>query len=196
MSIDPAVQTVATNASTETVESPQRLVVVGHVDHHRYDGRYHAYAAYAREIEIWADLFPEVVIAAPCLDTEPSGDTAPIDRDNVTMYPLTGLPGGSVGARLLAILQLPMLFWKLARVMRRADAVHVRLPGNVGLVGTLVAPLVCRNLVAKYTGQWNGFPGEANSWKFQRWLLRSRWWTGVVKVYGPKLTKSPKVVSM
>jgi hypothetical protein len=41
--------------------------------------------------------------------------------------------------------------------MRSADAIHVRCPGNLGV---LLAPLFTRRLVAKYAGQWNGHHGE------------------------------------
>jgi hypothetical protein len=37
-----------------------RLLIVSHVVHYRTSDGYHAYSAYAKEIEIWADLFPDV----------------------------------------------------------------------------------------------------------------------------------------
>jgi glycosyltransferase involved in cell wall biosynthesis len=60
----------------------------------------------------------------------------------------------------------------------------VRVPGNIGLIGTVLGPLFSRRLVAKYAAQWQPFPGEPASVKFQRWLLKSRWWRGPVTVYG------------
>jgi glycosyltransferase involved in cell wall biosynthesis len=68
--------------------------------------------------------------------------------------------------------------------MWQADAIHVRCPGNLGLVGSIMAPLFSRRLVAKYAGQWNGYPSEGWSNRLQRFLLRSRWWRGPVTVYG------------
>jgi glycosyltransferase involved in cell wall biosynthesis len=89
-----------------------------------------------------------------------------------------------VAAKLKQILQLPLLVWQLSKAMRRADAIHVRCPGNLGLLGVLLAPLFSRFLVAKYAGQWKAFRGEAATFKFQRALLRSSWWRGPVTVYG------------
>jgi glycosyltransferase involved in cell wall biosynthesis len=68
--------------------------------------------------------------------------------------------------------------------MRGAEAIHVRCPGNLGLLGILLAPLFSRHLVAKYAGQWTGYPGEPLTVRWQRALLRSRWWRGPVTVYG------------
>jgi glycosyltransferase involved in cell wall biosynthesis len=68
--------------------------------------------------------------------------------------------------------------------MARADAIHVRCPGNLGLIGLVLAPAFSHRLVAKYAGQWNGFAGEPWTGRLERFLLRSRWWRGPVTVYG------------
>jgi len=41
----------------------------------------------SREIEIWADLFDEVIIAAPVRTEEPTGFAVPINRRNVSLSP-------------------------------------------------------------------------------------------------------------
>src|SRR5207302_4620384 len=56
-----------------------RLAVVSHVVHYQKRRALYAYAPYAREVEVWADLFREVVIAAPCRNDVPPGDCAPLD---------------------------------------------------------------------------------------------------------------------
>jgi glycosyltransferase involved in cell wall biosynthesis len=172
----------------------RRLCIVSHVVHHRHGGAIHAYAPYAREIEIWADLFPEVDIAAPCVDGPPPGDAAAIDRPNVRMAPQPRTGGDTPGAKLRQILMLPLLAASLAGALRRADAVHVRCPGNLGLLGVLLAPLVSRRLIAKYAGQWTGFPGEAWTVGLQRRILGSRWWRGPVTVYGSWPDQPPWIV--
>jgi glycosyltransferase involved in cell wall biosynthesis len=74
--------------------------------------------------------------------------------------------------------------WGLARAMRSADAIHVRCPGNLGLIGAILAPLFSRRIIAKYAAQWNGGDGEPLSARLQRAILRSNWWKGPVTVYG------------
>ena len=68
--------------------------------------------------------------------------------------------------------------------MKKADAIHIRCPGSFGLAGALLAPLFSPRLIAKYAGQWNGYPGEPATVRLQRAVLRSRWWRGPVTVYG------------
>lgn len=162
----------------------ERLLVVTHVPHYRHAGKLYAYSAYARELDIWAELFPQVLIAAPCADAAPPGDTEPFTQSNITLIPQRETGGNTLRAKLWQCALLPWLGWDLLRALRQADAIHVRCPGNLGLLGAALAPLCSRYRIAKYAGQWTGYPGEALTVKLQRALLRSRWWGAPVTVYG------------
>lgn len=181
-----------------TTSSPAgvgRLLVVSHVRHYRHRGCLYAYTPYAREIEIWAELFPQVTIASPCVDGPPEADCSPIARPNVSIVPQLETGGTTRGAKLRQVLTVPRHVWRLTGLMREAEAIHVRCPGNLGLLGVLLAPLFSRRLVAKYAGEWGGHPHEAWTWRLQRWLLGSRWWRGPVTVYGRWPKQPSHVVS-
>ncbi|HMY73058.1 MAG TPA: glycosyltransferase family 4 protein, partial [Blastocatellia bacterium] len=75
-----------------------------------------------------------------------------------------------------------------------ADAFHVRAPGNIALVASLLVPLFQKRLVAKFAGQWIGAPGEARTVRWQRAILKSRWWRGPVTVYGDWPNQPPHIV--
>ena len=166
------------------MNSPRRLLVISHVLHYRQEGNLYAYGPYAREIDVWADLFPEVVIAAPCRDEKPPGDSIAFTKPNISIAPQREAGGDDWRAKVEQVLMLPSLVHDLSRAMRSADAIHVRCPGNLGVLGVLLAPLFSRRLVAKYAGQWNGYPGERLALRLQRSVLRSFWWGGPVTVYG------------
>jgi glycosyltransferase involved in cell wall biosynthesis len=176
------------------VRWPNRLLVVSHVIHYRDGGQVHAYGPYAREIDIWADLFSEIVIAAPCRVEPPPGDCLPFRRPNITIAPQPEMQGVTWQARLRQAVTLPRVVSGLARAMWQADAIHVRCPGNLGLLGSIMAPLFSRRLVAKYAGQWNGYPGEGWSNRLQRFLLSAAWWRGPVTVYGQWPGQPPHIV--
>jgi glycosyltransferase involved in cell wall biosynthesis len=161
-----------------------RLLITSHVIHYSYEGRLYAYGPYAREIDLWADLFASVVIASPCVNGKPPADCLPFERNNISMHPQKRAGGESFGAKLRLLASIPAMALGLARAMRQADAVHVRCPGNLGLLGVLLAPLFSRRLVAKYAAQWNGGDYEPFSARLQRAILRTRWWRGPVTVYG------------
>jgi glycosyltransferase involved in cell wall biosynthesis len=161
-----------------------RLLIISHVVHYQHDRKIHAYGPYAREVDIWAELFSEVLIAAPFHIEAPADDCCAFNRSNISLVPQRETGGTSIAARARQIVSLPAMVWDLVSAMRKADCIHVRCPGNLGLLGAVLAPLFSRRLVAKYAGQWIDYPGEPRTAKFQRWLLSSRWWRGPVTVYG------------
>jgi glycosyltransferase involved in cell wall biosynthesis len=162
----------------------QRLLVVSHVVHFQHAGELYAYGPYSREIDIWADLFPEVIIAAPCRRAKPPGDCLPFCRPNIAIRPQRETGGPGLGAKLHQLMMLPHLVGGLGVAMWNADAIHVRCPGNLGLLGAALAPMFSSYRVAKYAGQWNGYDDEPATVRAQRALLASAWWGGPVTVYG------------
>ena len=175
----PTTQSLAPNSRFR-----EKLVIVSTVVHYKSDGKLYAYAPYAREIEIWADLFDEVLIAAPCHEQTPPGDCALLDRQNLSIAPQRELGGETMLAKAKLLFTVPLLSYELAAAIRQGDALQVRCPGNLGLLGSLLGPLFSKHRVAKYAGQWNSGPNDAWSNRFQRAVLRSRWWDSPVTVYG------------
>lgn len=170
------------------------LVVVSATYHHRHDGQIWAYAPYARELAVWADLVPDLLVVAPEVEQPPPADTAPIERANVRLHSLPATGGETLLAKVRQVLALPRLTMLVARSLRQADAAHVRAPGNIALIGLVLAPLFSRRLVAKYAGQWVGYPEEPSTVRLQRALLRSPWWRGPVTVYGDWPDQPDKVI--
>jgi glycosyltransferase involved in cell wall biosynthesis len=173
---------------------PNTLSIISHVVHYASNDQLFAYGPYAREIDIWADLFPRVIIAAPCRYETPPGDCLPFTRSNIFIEPQKETGGETLRAKLKQIVSLPTLAWRLVRTMRRADAVHVRCPGNLGLLGVILAPLFSRHLIAKYAGQWSQYSGEPWSFRLQKKILRSGWWRGPVTVYGRNSDQTPNII--
>ncbi|HEX9886190.1 MAG TPA: glycosyltransferase family 4 protein [Longimicrobiales bacterium] len=176
------------------MSSVRRLCVVTHVIHYVHEGRLYAYGAYAREIEAWARLFPEVVLAAPRSDEPPPGEARALAADNITLDPQPSWGGVGLGAKIRGALKVPVAAVGLWATARRCDALHIRCPGNLGLLAALLGRLLARRRVAKYAGQWGHYEGEPATFRFQRWLLRSRWWGAPVTVYGTWPGQPPHVV--
>jgi glycosyltransferase involved in cell wall biosynthesis len=171
-----------------------RLVIVSHVTHYRFGNQLFAYGPYAQEIDLWADLFRQVTIAAPFRQEAPPGDCLPFTRNNISIAPQIEAGGETLGAKIKLACVAPRLMVDLARAMWRADAIHVRCPGNLGLLGAVLAPLFSKRLVAKYAAQWSTSTGEVWSSRWQKAVLRSRWWRGPVTVYGEWPDQPPQVI--
>ncbi|MEZ5401916.1 MAG: glycosyltransferase [Bryobacteraceae bacterium] len=161
----------------------RRLLIVSSCAHYEFEGQLWSYGPYAREIELWADLFETVRIACPVRREKPPGDCTPLARRNISALPVTEAGGDTWKAKLGLALAAPLMSATIVRGMLWADGVHVRCPGNLGLLGALLAPLVTRRMVAKYAGSWMRMPGDDPGTMIQRALLR-RWFRGPVTVYG------------
>lgn len=183
-----------TGRTARSKRNLRKLLVVARVTHYRHEGRLYAYGPYAREIDIWADLFPQVVIAGSLCDGPPGPDSTAFTRENITVLPVKDECGEGLVSQFRQFLSLPLVVWQLAKYMRTADAIHVRCPCDLGFLGTLMAPLFSRCLVAKYAGQWNGYAGERFVVRAQRAVLASRWWRGPVTVYGKWPNQPPQVI--
>jgi glycosyltransferase involved in cell wall biosynthesis len=171
------------NPSLEVPEM-KTLLVVSHVRHYQFDEKLFAYGPYTKEIDLWAELFDEVVIAAPLRNERPPGFAEPFLRSNIEIAKQIETGGDGIFQKLLQIVLLPIHILKLASVMKSADAIHVRCPGNLGLLGVILAPLFSDKLIAKYAGQWPDYDGEPWTYRLQKKILKSRWWKGPVTVYG------------
>lgn len=172
-----------------------RLLVISSVIHYRQCGIVYAYAPFAREMSLWSSLFDQVTIAAPCRDTAPPGDCVPLPK-LVTLSQQREVGGNTLQAKLKATWFAFPILLALARAILSCDAVQVRCPGNLGLLGVIVAPLLCRRRIAKYAGQWTSYPGEPFTFRLQRLLLRSRWWRAPVIAYGEWPRQSSHVVPL
>ncbi|MGZ4694890.1 MAG: glycosyltransferase [Acidimicrobiales bacterium] len=170
------------------------LAVVSHVVHHRWQGRIHAYTPYARELDLWASMVDRLTVVAPVRDGEPPADTSPLRAANVELAPQIEAGGDDRWAKVAQLVRLPAMALGVDRAIREADAVQVRCPGNLGLIGAVVAPVRSGRVMAKYAGQWRRFDGEPIAWRLQRAVLRSRWFRGPVLAYGPAPTDRPHVL--
>lgn len=85
-------------------------------------------------------------------------------------------------------------WWKaLRRLLANVDAVHVRCPNNISILGLLALSRSDCLRQALYTGTWNGYPGEPSTYRWQRWFLKHRF-KGPVAVYGDWPGQPPHVV--
>ena len=81
--------------------------------------------------------------------------------------------------------------------MKQADHIHLRCPGNIGLLGCLVQILFPnKQKTAKYAGNWDPNAKQPLSYRFQKWILANTFLTRnmQVLVYGdwPGLSKNIK----
>lgn len=115
-------------------------------------GVWHSYGGFPLQMASIASLFDEMTILI-CRGAPRAGGI-PLPA-NATVVPLR-MPRGHDLVRKLSVLRhLHSYVAIIARHARRADVVHVPLPGDIPFLGMLVAVALRRPLIARYGGAWD-----------------------------------------
>ena len=173
------------------------FVIITHVPHIFEQQKYYAYAPYVREMNIWLKYVDEVIIVAPLHNSilsaiDSTYVTQKIDFREVSSFNINGLSGV-----IKTVLKSPFVLWQIFKAMKAADHIHLRCPGNMGLLGCFVQMLFpSKTKTAKYAGNWNPKAKQPWSYRLQKWILSNTFLTRnmQVLVYGewPNQTKNIK----
>lgn len=156
---------------------------------------YCAYAPYVREMDIWSDNVDEFKILSP---NSYSGKllTAPF-KNQPELVAVPSLQLTSIIHIILSVIKLPIIIITLFKAMIWADHIHLRCPGNIGLLGCVVQIFFPKKIkTAKYAGNWDPKSKQPLSYRLQKWLLSNTLLTKnmTALVYGdwPNQTKNIK----
>ena len=93
---------------------------------------------------------------------------------------------------------MPFLCYTIFKAMKKADHIHLRCPGNMGLIGSLIQIFFPNTpKTAKYAGNWDPKSKQPLSYVIQKWLLSSTFLTRNIKVlvYGEWEHQSKNITS-
>jgi glycosyltransferase involved in cell wall biosynthesis len=158
------------------------------------DGLY-AYAPYVDELSLWAKHVSSVSLCCPQWENEGSLLIKRIDFTITTLYQLP-LFEISTGPNIIrSVWSIPKNIRIIYRAMRVAGHIHLRCPGNVGLLACMVQILFPqKKKSAKYAGNWDPNASKPLSYILQQKLLASTRLTKnmSVLVYGkwPKMNSN------
>jgi len=163
------------------------FVVITHVAHILEQNLYFAYAPYVREMNIWTKQVENVIIVAP----ESKSIKTPIDLkyecENIEFVTVNEFDVLNLKGIFSTVFKIPGICCKIYSAMRKADHIHLRCPGNMGLLGCFVQILFPNKIkTAKYAGNWDPKSSQPFSYKLQKWILSNTFLTRnmQVLVYG------------
>lgn len=174
------------------------LLIVTQLSHVFIDGKYYAYGPYTKEINIWTKYFSKVYIVAPCTVSEKiSAINIPYSSTNIEFIRVPSFDFINPVNAIKALGIIPLIFWRIIWSMRKADHIHLRCPGNMGLLGSIGQLFFpWKKKSAKYAGNWDWSISQPKSYRFQQFLLRSTFLTRNMKalVYGEWPDKSENIL--
>jgi len=158
---------------------------------------YEAYSPYIREMEIWARHADAIGFCCPVWKSDRGTLVGPIAFPIARLFEAQDFNITTFGAMIQAIGNSFHNFRQLFAAMCWADHIHLRCPGNLGLMGCIVQIFFPRKpKTAKYAGNWAPKAKQPWSYKLQRWILSNTFLTRnmQVLVYGewPAQTKNIK----
>ncbi|MCR9183718.1 MAG: glycosyltransferase, partial [Flavobacteriaceae bacterium] len=174
-----------------------KLLIISHTLHKKQGNSYFAYGPYIREMNLWEKNVDELLVVAPMSDEAPGSIDLPYTGTNIKFYRVPAFSLRSFGLILKTLFQVPGILWVLFKAMRKADHIHLRCPGNMGLLGCFVQVFFPKKpKSAKYAGNWDPNARQPRSYRLQKWFLNNPFLTRnmQVMVYGNWPQSSKNIV--
>lgn len=151
------------------------FTIISHVLHKRNSqGEIGGYGPYVREINLWLKHVDKLIVVAPIRDAEFDAIDLPYKHGNIHFVEVPSFEFTSAKQSLISLALLPMIFHRIIMAMRDADHIHLRCPGNMGLLGCLAQVFFPKKKkTAKYAGNWDWASKQPLSYRWQQRLLQN-----------------------
>jgi glycosyltransferase involved in cell wall biosynthesis len=170
--------------------------IITHVEHIKEENSFFAYAPYVSEMNIWEKYSEELIIVAPLQNTSKSAIDSAYNHTNVHFLPIPQISLLGVAQIFKTLVKLPIIALQIFKAMHQADHIHLRCPGNIGLIGCLIQILFPhKKKTAKYAGNWDPKSKQPWSYCLQKWILSNTFLTRnmQVLVYGEWKNQSKNI---
>lgn len=160
-----------------------RFAIFTHVEHKCEKQKYYVYAPYVREMNLWLKHIDEVEIVAPIDNRNELGNDLHYCHDKLTFRSIPAINFLSLKNSLISLSRLPIIFYRISQAMRSADHLHIRCPGNIGLLACFAQIFFpSKKKTVKYAGNWDPESKQPWTYNLQKWILKNRLLTRNVRV--------------
>ena len=159
------------------------FVIITHVPHILLQNQYFAYGPYVREMNIWTQYANRIIIVAPKTYTEKTVIDVAYEHDTIEFVAIENFDILNVKSTLKTIFKIPKVSWSIFKAMQEADHIHLRCPGNAGLLGTIIQIAFPKKIkTAKYAGNWDPKSKQPRTYKLQQYILSNTFLTRKMQV--------------
>tara|TARA_R110002073_G_scaffold128999_1_gene274987 strand:+ start:38616 stop:39743 length:1128 start_codon:yes stop_codon:yes gene_type:complete len=155
------------------------FTIITHVSHIQKDGKYYAYEPYVKEMNLWLTYVDKVIIVAP-LDASRSISNIDIsyEHEDIDFRPISSFNVLTWKSRVKALFAILPIMAAIFKASKQADHLHLRCPGNIGLLGSLVQVFFPKKVkTIKYAGNWDPKAKQPKSYNFQKRVLSNTFFT-------------------
>ena len=175
-----------------------RFVIITHVKHIETDNQFYGYAPYIREMNMWLKNVNQLILVAPGTKGKTSAIDAHYEHANIDFLSVPEFSLTSFKSSVFFIFKIPIILWRIFCAMQKADHIHLRCPGNMGLLGCMIQIFFpFKKKTAKYAGNWDPKSKQPLTYRFQKWILNNTFLTRNMQVliYGQWENQSKNIKS-
>jgi glycosyltransferase involved in cell wall biosynthesis len=172
--------------------------IITHAVHKIKNGQIYAYEPYVRELNLWGKYVDKIIIVAPVSVNEIRSIDASYSHSNIKVIAIPNFEITSIKNIIRSILIIPKICNNIYKVMKQVNHIHLRCPGNVGLLGCIVQVIFpLKSKTAKYAGNWDPKSKQPVAYKLQKWILSNTLLSKKIKVlvYGEWLKQTKNIKS-
>ena len=174
-----------------------KFLIVTHVQHKKTGDQIYGYGPYIKEMNLWLKHVDEVKVVAPIQNGTADLIDLPYKHEKLTFSEVPAFHLTSKKEAVKTLFKLPVVFVQIVRGMVWADHIHLRCPGNMGLLGSVAQIFFPHKpKTAKYAGNWDPDSPQPWSYRLQKKILSNTFLTRNMKVlvYGEWPEQSSNIV--
>ncbi|MDT0688584.1 glycosyltransferase [Salegentibacter sp. F188] len=171
--------------------------IISYILHKEQEGKFYSYAPYIKEMDIWLKSVDKLLITAPKISGAPAAIETSYTEVETDFYQVPALNFTNIGNSIKSLVKMPKVIWGILKVMRKADHIHLRCPGNVSLIGCFLQIFFPKKpKTVKYAGNWDPEAAQPWTYKLQKKILSNTFLSRNIKVlvYGNWPNQSANIV--
>ncbi|MDT0686835.1 glycosyltransferase [Autumnicola psychrophila] len=171
--------------------------IISYILHKEQEGKFYSYAPYIKEMNIWLKSADKLLITAPKISGDPAAIETSYNEVDTEFYQIPVLNFTNIAHSINSLLKLPKVFWGILKVMREADHIHLRCPGNVSLIGCFLQIFFPKKpKTVKYAGNWDPEAVQPWTYKLQKKILSNTFLSRNIQVlvYGKWPNQSANIM--
>jgi glycosyltransferase involved in cell wall biosynthesis len=159
------------------------FTIITHTPHFYEHSSWFAYGPYVREMNIWGKHVDKIVIVAPVSKAEISKIHLRYKHTQIEVLRIPAISFTGIFQAIRAFFLISYIKFQILRAMIKADHIHLRCPGNIGLLGCFIQIFFPKKpKTVKYAGNWDPNSKQPISYRIQKWILSNTFLSRNLKV--------------
>ena len=149
-----------------------KLLIISHKEiwkSYNANSNYETSGGFPLQIKAMSNLFSETYLLCGLSNKYRLNNLTPLTGTNLNIFPIEEPPFSGHLRKISILFWLPINIKKIWSIIKYSDAVHILIPGDIGLIGLILALIVKKPIFVRHCGTWgNDFTITD---KFIHWLL-------------------------